>query len=32
MSEIHPSEPALTQPLDDPVAADHGGIIVGEAA
>ena len=32
MSEIDPSEPALTEPTDDPIAADLGGIAVGEVA
>ena len=32
VSEIDPSEPALAEPADDPVAADFGGIDVGEVA
>ena len=32
VSEIDPSEPALTEPTDDPIAPDLGGIDVGEVA
>ena len=32
VSEIDPSEPALAEPADDPIAADLGGIDVGEVA
>ncbi len=28
MSQIDPSEPALTEPTDDPIAPDFGGIAV----
>ena len=32
VSEIDPSEPALTEPMDDPIAPNFGGIAVGEVA
>ena len=28
MSKIDPSEPSLTKPMDDPIAANFGGIAV----
>jgi hypothetical protein len=32
VSEIDPSEPALTEPTDDPIPPNFGGIDVGEVA
>jgi hypothetical protein len=32
VSEIDPSEPALTEPTDNPIAPDSGGIAVGTVA